>query len=259
MKILISLLTLTFFSCSNYVKNMHKQISNQEQGIDDNRGGAPGGKQLNYYRTKDFDKKPVQDPITYSITPNNDLKPGVKRDYRTYKKRHTVNDIADNSPAPSLWANYTNTANLFTTNKRKNQGDIVVLAVNKNMKEDISRELRKAFPKTPLPPIMSTKGPASQNTDQAKEAQAAAAAAAGPPKKKEEDKEEAVIIFDRVSTRVSEEVGQDYVLLKGRKEVYFRNKKRLVELHALAKRGSINASDEIMSDQVTESKVFIIR
>ncbi len=256
MKLISLIFIFSLYGCANYVNNMHRKISNQEKGIDTNRGGAPVGKQLNYYRTRQFDKKPIKDPITYSITPNQDLKPGMKRDYRTYKKRHTIDDIADNSPAPSLWANYTNTSNLFTTNKRKNQGDIVVLAVNKNMKEDISRELRKAFPKAPLRPILPNKSLASQKIDNSNQAPPQTAAL---PVKKEEDKEEAVIIFDKVSTRVAEEVGQDYILLKGRKEVYFRNKKRLVELHALTKRGSINSSDEIMSDKVTESKVFVIR
>lgn len=233
------ILLLSIVSCQNYVRQMHQKISD------------PNGpqRQNKMSRTKQKDKRPIKDPITFSITNGKDEYANNGNNNKIqYKKRYKADDLIDNSDAPSLWSDYYSTSNLFSTNQRKKEGDIIVINVNKNLKEDISRELRKTFPlKTAYAPAPVSKGPASVNTTPQ-----------GPPKKIE-DKEEAVIVFDKVSSRISEEVSDNYFLLKGRKEVYFRNRKHMVEVHALAKREDLSVDSEVMSDKVTETKVIVVR
>jgi flagellar basal body L-ring protein FlgH len=217
---------------------MHQQMSEPEV--------IAQQKQMKHMRSKRNDKKPILDPITYSISQTGEesvYQPQVNEAPK--KGRTKVNDLIDNSKTPSLWSSYYSTSNLFSTNVRKQTGDIVIINVNKNLKEDISRELRKSFP-------LNTRALAGTPAPQV---------AGQPPtnKKQEEDKEDAVIVFDRVSSKIAEEIGGDYFLLKGRKEVYFRNKKRMVEVHALTKRFEIDANSEVMSDRVTETKVYILQ
>ncbi|MCB9094875.1 MAG: flagellar basal body L-ring protein FlgH [Halobacteriovoraceae bacterium] len=249
MKILFPLLFL--FSCQNYVANMHNQIKKDQQI--EKFGTVPKDqRQLNYLRSKIGDARPIKDPISFSISADNDLKPRIDREYKTYKRRYSADEIADNSNGASLWANYSSTSNLFTTSQRRIPGDIVTINVNKSLKEDISRELRKTFPlkKKLVPKSTDTKDPSTKIRQ---------AASASAKKEDEVDTEEAIIVYDKITSKVAEEINDDHILLKGRKEVYFRNEKRLVEIHSLASRNAIGNGNEVMSDKIMETKIFIIK
>ena len=58
---------------------------------------------------------------------------------------------------------------------------------------------------------------------------------------------------------VTEKISKTHLLIRGRKEVLFRRRKRLVEVQALIARKDISIDDKVSSDKFIESSVRIIR
>ena len=54
-------------------------------------------------------------------------------------------------------------------------------------------------------------------------------------------------------------MSKDHVLVRGRKDVLFRNKKRFIEVQALVARNDIADDDSVKTNNVIESNVQIIR
>ena len=63
----------------------------------------------------------------------------------------------------------------------------------------------------------------------------------------------------RISSVVTEEINNLYVIVRGRKEVLFRKRKRLIEIQGLIARKDISPDDKITSDSFLESSIKIIR
>ena len=121
----------------------------------------------------------------------------------------------------------------------------MIINVLDNLRSQISNELKRAFPDTKkvARPEGSTTPPAG------------GAAPASPSS----DTELETKVYDKISGIIVEEVSEEYVLVKGKKEVIFRKEKRYIEVQALVSRRDIQDNDTISSDKVLESRVNILR
>ena len=268
LKYLFSLFfALILSSCGSFIEKVQQQIASEESGGNNNSTiGNTNPYPAQAYgklKTKRRDLMPIKDPISYTLT-GDDQRPEIEQTPLRVKKRFTSSDFVDSDTTGSLWSNYDDSNSLFSTTSSRKSGDIVVIDVLETMKNSISKELRKAFPLAPLFQSNSIVSALSEenndNKDDGKKNSAIAPGSAETKKDEvKEDTEVADIIYDKISSRVASEVNKDHVVLKGRKEVYFRNQKRLIEIHGLAKKSDIDGSDKIKSDQLIESKIFIIQ
>jgi flagellar basal body L-ring protein FlgH len=249
----ISILFVLFFlaSCANYVNNVHKQIDREDKmARKDKVNHSPSPE---YWRNRfhpEKDKRPVQNPITYSLgsgPSGQAVPPPVRRDYRP--QRYNANDFRDTGNDGSLWANQGSSASLFTYQNDKKEGDIVIINVMENLRNQISAELTRSFPDKPKKKI--------DGDDKKKDPKAAAAPAPVQPNK--DDQEMDMKVYDKISGTVLEEISQDYILVRGQKEVIFKKEKRSIEVQALVSRKDILENDYVNSDKLLESRVFILR
>ena len=73
--------------------------------------------------------------------------PSVKRKYRKVAKRYKADDLNDNGSDGSLWSGQGKYNNfLFSSDNEKKNGDIVIINVATALKNEITRELKYAFP-----------------------------------------------------------------------------------------------------------------
>jgi len=238
-------------SCAQYVNNLHKQIDREEKHSrrqpETERSLQQLGSHLykNPYNRED-DKRPIKNPLTYSLGsgPSGQIKPPVKREYRP--QRYNANDFKDNDEAGSLWANQGSSSSLFTYQNEKHTGDMVIINVLENLRNQISAELKRTFPDKPKPGEAS--GEQGKNDTKA--------APASPANAQAEEMD--MKIYDKVSGTVMEEISKDYILLRGRKEVIFKKEKRSIEIQALVSRKDIMENDYVNSDKLLESRVFVL-
>jgi flagellar L-ring protein FlgH len=255
MKIINLLLLALMVSCASYVDQLHRQIDRDEKverrkTTNSQDRLAPYRKaERNRFRTEN-DKRPVKNPLTYSLSdggPSGQVRPPVKRNYRP--QRYQAQDFVDNNDnAGSLWANQGSSSSLFTYQNDKRSGDIVIINVLENLRNQISAELKRTFPDRP-------KKAAAPDAKADPRAQASAPAAGATPATEEMDMK----IYDKISGTVMEEVSKDYILLTGRKEVIFKKEKRSIEVQGLVSRKDIMENDYVNSDKMLESKVFILK
>ncbi len=251
---LITLFLLFFsVSCSNYVNSIHRQIDREEKVA---RGDTSDGMREHYssYKSRfnrDNDKRPIKNPNTYSMSDggpssNNQLRPPVKREYRP--QRYQAADFKDDESAGSLWANQGASSSLFTYQNDKHTGDMVIINVLENLRNQISAELKRVFPDKPK---KTAKGdaPGAKGAPAAPQAPTAAGAA----------EEMDMKVYDKVSGTVMEEISKDYILLRGRKDVIFKKEKKSIEIQGLVSRKDIMENDYVNSDKLLDSRVFIIR
>lgn len=252
--------TLTFISifilssCASYVQKMHSQINADERV---SKGQAPQRAQQYQSRQKKFydpyngyrgipvdkrDARPITNPLTLG-GPQERAKV-IKRKFNT---RYTAEDLKDNSDSTSLWNGQNSESFLFVQNNIKRKGDVVIIEVLGNLKEDITSELKRAYPE---PKKKKVEGEEQKPETKEKVAEA-------PPKDPKSGNENKV--YDKISTMVVEEVNKDYLLVRGRKEVLFKEKKRYVELRALVSRKKIKDNDTVSSKSLLEPKVTALR
>jgi flagellar L-ring protein FlgH len=252
MKTISLILLFTLASCAGYVDSIHRQIDREERGPTQARQQNPqdryqGWREKDRFRPE-MDKRPIKNPVTYSLGtgPSGQVRPPVKRDYRP--QRYKADDFVDNDNDGSLWANQGQSSSLFTYQNDKHTGDMVIINVLENLRNQISAELKRVFPDKPKRNKDGSKDPAK--------AQAASPAApAGAPAGDDMDMK----IYDKISGTVLEEISKDYILLRGRKEVIFKKEKRSIEVQALVSRKDIMENDYVNSDKLLESRVFVLR
>lgn len=253
------LITLLFFaSCANYVNNVHKQMDREERGARGEPREKKSRDEENRYAPwrdrfqPEKDKRPVKNPVTYSLGGENSnsgtMRPPVKREYRP--QRYQADDFKDSDSDGSLWANQGSSSSLFTYQNDKHTGDMVIINVLENLRNQISAELKRTFADKPKKSKDGDKAP--------KEGDKAAASAAANPAQAA-DNEMDMKVYDKISGTVMEEISKDYILLRGRKEVIFKKEKRSIEVQALVSRKDIMENDYVNSDKLLESRVFILR
>lgn len=253
MKSCVLFLLLFLVSCSHYVNSIHRQIDRDEKYGQDE--GPRKRDRFSHYREQDRfrtdqDKRPIKNPRTYSLgsDPGGTMRPPVKREYRP--QRYQADDFVDNANSGSLWANQGSSASLFTYQNDKRMGDIVIINVLENLRNQISAELKRTFPDRPRKSgkQVSSNGEADNK--------AASGSASNTPNN--QDNEMDMKVYDKISGTVMEEISKDYILLRGRKEVIFKKEKRSIEVQALVSRKDIMENDYVNSDKLLESRVFIL-
>jgi flagellar basal body L-ring protein FlgH len=190
--------------------------------------------------------------------------PSTKRQYKDEKqaaKRYTASDLTDNNTDGSLWAGSDPNAFLFASNKSKNNGDIVQINVLPKLREEISMELKKAFPDNPYDARATAETKDGKDTKENKDQKAPEAKTAVADPKSATVKEDGLApdAHDKISGVVVEEINREHLLIKGRKNVLFKNRKRMVEVQALVSRKDIGDDDTISSDVILESNVVVVK
>ena len=248
MKIILLILLSTLVSCANFVNSIHRQLDNDERVVKrqekQQRDPYAAYREKDKWRTDD-DRRPIKNPVTYSLGgASSQVKPPVKREYR--QQRYKAQDFVDDDNGGSLWANQGQSSSLFTYQNDKHSGDMVIINVLENLRNQISAELKRTFPDKPK----------RAGKDGEKETKAEAAAAAASPAA---DNDIDMKVYDKISGTVTEEISKDYIVLRGRKEVIFKKEKRSIEVQALVSRKDIMENDYVNSDKLLESRVHILR
>ncbi len=251
MKTILIFFLFVLTSCANYVSNIHRQIDREEKVA---RGDTREGMRAHYapYRNKfnrAEDKRPIKDPHTFSMSdggPSTQVLPPVKREYRP--QRMKADDFVDNDNGGSLWANQGSSSSLFTYQNDKHTGDMVIINVLENLRNQISAELKRVFPDKP-------KRAADGGKPDGKSSGAAAASAAASPGDHDMDMK----IYDKISGTVMEEISKDYILLSGRKDIIYKKEKKSIEVQGLVSRKDIMENDYVNSDKMLDARVFILR
>jgi flagellar L-ring protein FlgH len=226
-------------SCSSYVSKIYKQLDREEKVMKKNRRDV-----FDQFRktTKETGLRP---PISTKET--NTLKPRTKRLYKKpFKKRFSADDLNENSNS-SLWFGNGFDNDFFVENKRKKNGDIILVEIKPKLRNIITRELKKAFPKRKRKKIVQ-QGEASETKKPKEE-----------DNEKEKDESNLDETVGQLSSVVTEEINNSYMIVRGRKEVLFRKRKRLIEIQGLIARKDVTPDDKITSDKFLESSIKIIR
>ncbi len=250
LKVLILIISsLLLSSCANYISQMHREF--------DRADGAPPPAQRDKFALYRQNKMRAQKSMINSSN-NPYVVPSVKRNYapeNVQRKRFKARDLADNGGDGSLWSGTEGRNNfLFTENRKKRNGDIILLQVGGKLKNEITAELKRAFPS---PVQKKKKGESSEaEGDEAGKAPASTAAASGDDKEVETNNDQ---VYDRISSVVVEEINSDHILLRGRKNVLYRNRKRVVEVQALIARRDVASDDTVHSNRILESQVTVLR
>lgn len=248
-----SILFLLFFlvSCAGYVDQVHRSLDRDDKMTQRKRNPNRFRDEYHKYGRQlrpEHDKRPIQNPVTFNAgTPGGQVRPPVKRNYR--QQRHRASDFVDGENSGSLWTNQGSSASLFTYQNDKHTGDMIIINVLEDLRNQISSELKRVFPDKP-----KKKDPKAVDKKTA-----VAQAPTPPPTPGKEDNEMDMKVYDKISGTVVEEVSNDYIVLKGRKEVIFKKEKRSIEVQALVSRKDILENDYVNSDKLLESKVFILR
>lgn len=241
MRILLILILTSLTSCASYVDNFHRQI-NQEQN---SKSGNRTARQNPQYG----DRRPIQNPVTLngpSARTVRNMEPGVQRQYTSADRRARSGDFIDNDDDGSLWSGKESGNFLFVTNNLKRKGDIVIVEVMDALKDKIQDELKRNYPKRAAP--KKPAGAAADGAEEKKEEEVAATEAADPNK-----------IHDKISTSVIELVNQDYLMLRGRKEVLYQKVKRYFEFQAVVSQKDISSNDTVRSNKILEPRINVLR
>lgn len=251
MKTLLLLISFLFVSCGSYVDSLHREIDGS------NRKSKKKDKFSMYRNQKgkgmENDEKVTLTALTQDPTQN--YEPKVRRNYRPLAKRTSAKDFVDNDNAGSLWSTEMADGYLFARDAHKKIGDIIVMKVQGKLKNEITAELKRAFPA----PKKKKKADAEAKDGKKKDAKADEAQVAQKESADEQENAEESKIYDQVSSVIAEEVNKDYVLIRGQKEVIFRNNKHLVEVQALVPRKDLQEDDTILSASVLESNITVLR
>jgi flagellar basal body L-ring protein FlgH len=249
MRILLLITFLfSFISCASYVNRVHQQISAEKNGRRyQQRSQDPYARYRNRYNRAN-DRRPINNPKTlggYANTASNrNYAPRNRREYNS-NGRTRASDLQDNSQDGSLWTSKNSESFLFVTNNIKKKGDIVIVEVMARLKDTIQEELKRTFPER-------KKKKSENNKDEKSEEQAETAKATTSSGNESE-------VYDKISTQVVEHVNDDYILVSGQKEVFFRDTKRRIQIQGLVPKKNINDNDSIDSDSLLEPKITVLR
>lgn len=234
--IILSILFLTS-SCGNMVAGYYKQLDGNKKA----RG--PVKKSFSHLRTR---------PMTMNSQYQKTLLPSTKRLYvskqDTPKRRMIADNFHDSDNAANLWSQ-PNSADLYTLNSALTSGDIVIINVLGDLKTDIASELKRAFSVTRKKKTL--RAPKKVATTEKPE----------PPKEDKDDDISTTLankVYDRISSIVVDNISNDYVTIRGRKELLFRNKKHSIEIQALVHKKDISQSNSVTSDSIIEKNIKVL-
>jgi len=245
-------------SCAGYMNSVYSQLDKEEA---QKRKGMPTtSDKFAFYRQKGRGNSSVNPKSNAQVSTSERrmVDPAVKRQYvpsAEIKKRFKAEDLQDNSDPGSLWAGEGKDNSLFAAKHEKQNGDILVINVMANLKNDITAELKRAIPNettaaAPTAAKPATPAPPGEKpTAPAEKAPAAAEAEATDQSK----------IYDKISSIIIEEINREHILVRGRKNLLYNSRKVMVEVQALIPRKNIAEDDSIDSNSILESNVRVIR
>lgn len=269
----LTLILIAFIlqSCAGMIDQMHRDFDRSDgmaqttppvQGNFDLYRGNPQFQTNRRPPTTAMSAAPTQ----LTSAQQQQVMPAVQRQYESQvnqRRRVRADDLRDNGKSGSLWvSDDAKSTQLFTNNRDILNGDIVLINVYNRLKNEITLELKRAFPE-PLAAKKDDKktdgsAPAATSTDQVNNAQAAPKRAGG-----DDSFDEGVTgtnrVYDRISSVVIEQIDDQHVLLRGRKDVLYKNRKRLIELQALIPKRDINDNNTVNSDSILEQTITVLR
>lgn len=256
MRKLISFLFIlaTFSSCANLIKKLQSDLQTDIDQYDSPRSI----KQDTFEKLRSKNSENMSSSQSFQIREADEnfknqkrkVRPKTKREYHSssFKMRHSSDDLNDNGNQASLWTGKNQNSFLFSNDRRNNIGDIILINIEEQLKNNIVQELYRIYP------------------DIRKKQEDAAASTTQTPPPTPEKGAEAISkvaamadIEDRFTSVVTEEINKNHLLLKGRKKLLFKKRKRLVEIQALVTRNSLQDDDSINSSTFLESSIKIIR
>jgi flagellar L-ring protein precursor FlgH len=243
------LILLILSSCSQYVQNIHRQIDREErisqkpEADQKFEGFSSQFKKKKNPFDRNQDKRPIKNPITYSLGsgPSGQLNNSSRK-----PRRLNADDFRDQEENASLWANQGSSASLFTYQNEKHVGDMIIINVLENLRNQISSELKRNTPDLKK----------SNETTTAPKSEAAATNTSTAPTSADDMD---MKVYDKISGTVMEEINKDYILLRGRKEVIYKKEKKSIEIQALVSRKDIMENDYVNSDKLLESRVYVLK
>ena len=256
--LVLAIFSTLLTSCSSYMNTIYKDF--EQQDLQNSEVDIPTDG-FDQYRHPKRRTSTEYNRVDRTITTGNEkiVAPGIKRQYKAEKeavKRYTASDLTDKGNDGSLWAGSDPNAFLFSNNRSKNSGDIVQISVLPRLKNEITMELKKAFPDNPY----DTKTNAVAEGGKPIDPKAPVTDKPMPDKKEvTPDIAGGDSAQDKISGVVVEEINREHLLIKGRKNVLFKNRKRMVEVQALVSRKDIGENDTVSSDAILESNVTVVR
>ena len=251
--ITLSFLGILFSSCSSYVSYLHRTFDQYDREQRENRFRENARWNHQRYGNKGYGHKRNNLNIKKLLSTHTDPKvhPSTKRHYRPEKearKRYRASDLNDNRNSESLWVNESDKNRvdyLFTHNKKKQNGDIVLIHVYNKLKNEITHELRRAFP------ALRKKDDKKEKTD-TQTNETPVTAELMPSNSRDR-------VYDKISSIVVDEINMNHLLLKGWKNLLYKNRKRTVEVQALVSRKNISDDDIVKSDDILDVSVQVVR
>lgn len=215
------------FSCSNYINRVHSEIDESNRKTKKNQEG------------RDF-----------SLFPNEESRNNQKlaKNFDPAKNMKTTQEnFWKDEESGSLWDEENDSSYYFIDNIQIKKGQIITISVNKELRNNITLELSRVFrPKntdTTKDKAATTPKPAEDSTGTNQD------------EKKEDDQQ----AFDQIPAVIVEIVGAKHIILKGRKEVLYHARKRLVEIQCLVKRDSVSPNNTIKSKDFIEFNIMVLR
>lgn len=248
MKVLLATLFL-FTSCASYVKSFHRQIDAEQRAKQAARARA----MQRYNQQRGNDNRPINNPVTLNGVPTansqRNYQPGTRRQYNSRGvRRYKADDLLDKESDGSLWSGENSESFLFVTNNLKRKGDIVIVEVLANLKDKIQEELKRNFPDRPQKSKKGKKDDKEEDKAEEKKEETKTASADQPNK-----------VYDKISAKVVELVNKDYLLIRGRKEVMFKNYKRYFEIQAVVSQKDVSSQDTVTSNKILEPRINVLR
>lgn len=264
---------IAFFtsSCADVVTNWHKQFDAQDQTMSyEESNGTEGYSQEQYDAFKLYRKNNASERNTNNTK---NLSPQTKRkyfensdatnslDYRNApnidapRKRYQADDLVDSKNNASLWAGQGKDNYLFSAKTEKKRGDILLVKVKKVLKNEITSELKRAYPDAPPPQQQVADG---DKQDAASDTKAPPPPAPEAPKE-DDANEDPAKIYDRISCVIVDEISSDHLLLRGIKQIIYKERKRSIEFQGLISRKDLADDDSIDSDKLLETQIKIMR
>lgn len=246
------ILLLTATACSGFIDRMHQEMDEDDRGRNQaySNNSSP---QFDMYRQQNRQKL-GEAPNTLN-TPT--VQPSIKRMYRPdqpeQRKRYKADDLLDNADSGSLWSGSGNENYLFSSDKVRKVGDIVLIDVQGKLKNEITMELKRMFP-PPLPPKKKDGEAASPTPAPAANPQATDQTEAGDETLKEDE-----TVYDRFTSIIIEEIDKKHILIKAQKNVLYLKRKRLVEVQALVARADILPDDTVRSNSFLETTIEVLK
>ncbi len=248
MKMLIIIFALLLSSCAGYVNKLHKDIAKDD--FKKQSYSKRKGDRFDFYRNPNGRKRYVprkgrrRKKISSGSSKN--LRPQVKRLYKpAQRKRYTAQDLEDNDNDGSLWSGDGQENFFFSKNKARNIGDLILIKVQKKLKKEMTQELSRAFP--------------SKKKRKKKAAKGAPPATPAPATAKNDSAGKSSKIYDQVSSIIVESINKNHVLLRGKKDVLYKKRKRILEIQALISRRDIGEDDSISSSKFIETNILVLR